>query len=98
MKHSKYAPKLTELLNLLRKPSIDPQLTAHQWGLYDLPESKTAAEALNRTLKSCINSGLNKKETLLHIERVSSLYAHTGMWDAEVQARIYQALLIIFEQ
>lgn len=67
-------------------------LTAEDWDLYDMPESKVAAEALNYVIMREVNAGMDRLSVKKKAYKVMSKYLDTGIMDTEPRAILQEIL------
>lgn len=62
---------------------LELTMTADDWDLYDMPQSKTAAEALNYTIMREFNAGMDREHVRFRAEVVMAKYRECGASDTE---------------
>jgi hypothetical protein len=77
--------------------SVEINLTAAQWDLYDSTmECGNAARALNKRLEASINKGLERNEVRKEVEKVMLKYSEYGAYDTEPCAVLEHILDKVF--
>lgn len=62
---------------------IELTMTADDWDLYDMPESKKAAEAINYVIMREFNAGEHRESVRFKAEVVMARYRECGASDTE---------------